>query len=108
MQSVIRIGWVMQDITVEAFIWEDRDGGNLEHCARHGVTPVVAAAVLGESPRFFLNDPGKTGTHMMIGPDDNGRFWTVVILPGAEPGQWKPITGWPSTTTEIGRYNGEA
>lgn len=95
----------MQDeaeITVERLLWEE---SNLAHCARHGVTPLVVAEVKDGSPRFWLNDPHKTGTHMMVGPDATGRFWTIVILAGGHVGDWKPITGWPSTPTEVKEYN---
>ena len=55
--------------------------------------------------KFFENDPGKTGTHIMIGPDAAGRCWTIVIQPTAQRGHWKPITGWPSDKAELGKYN---
>lgn len=97
-----------EPITVFTFRWDDGPEGNLAHCARHEVTPVVVIQVYERSPLFFLNDPGKTGTHVMIGPDANGRFWTTIIAPTSDEGEWKPITGWPSTNTEIRRYNGEA
>jgi hypothetical protein len=42
----------------------------------------------------------------MIGPNDDGRFWTIVLASISED-VWRPITGWPSTNTEIRRYNGE-
>ncbi len=92
------------EIEVRTFKWEPR---NLAHCARHRVTPIVVAEVQNEAPLFFLNDPGKTGTHMMIGPDAHGHLWTIVILPTENEGEWKAITGWPSTNSEINEYNGE-
>ncbi len=95
-------------ISVSTFRWDNGLEGNLAHCARHEVTPVVVTDVSKRSPLFFLNDPGKTGTHVMIGPDTNDRFWTIIIAPASDAGAWKPITGWPSTNTEIRRYNGES
>jgi uncharacterized DUF497 family protein len=96
----------MQDpceIQVFEFEWDER---NETHCACHGVTPVTAEEVKDGLPKFFLNDPGKTASQIMIGPDLSGRFWTIAILPSGQPGRWRPITGWPSDKAEILKYNG--
>jgi hypothetical protein len=71
------------------------------------VTPDVSTSVLGNQPKLFENKTGRTGTQMMIGPDEKARFWTV-ILTDLETGRFRPITGWPSTGQEIQRYKGEA
>ena len=89
-------------IKVWEFEWDDN---NMEHCAVHGVTPTVAESVKGELPSFFENRPGKTGTHVMIGPDHTGAFWTVILLTTALEGRWRPITGWPSERDEVELYN---
>jgi hypothetical protein len=41
----------------------------------------------------------------MIGPDEDGRFWTIVLL-YRDADLWRPITGWPSTNTEKRLYDG--
>lgn len=96
----------MQDpwsiIEVSEFEWDER---NEEHCAQHKLTPATVEEVKDGLPKFFLNDPGKTGTHIMIGPDRGGKCWTIVILPVGKRGLWRAITGWPSTRTEIMKYN---
>jgi len=89
-------------IDVWEFEWDDN---NESHCARHNVTPMVAEHVKDSRPKFFRNRPGKTGTHVMIGPDDTGRFWTIILLEASRTGRWRPITGWPSDTAEIAKYN---
>ena len=79
---------------------------NLDHCLRHGVTPEVVTAVASNDPKLFPDtDPAHAGSDFMIGPDDGGRFWTVVLLSLGDDG-WRPITGWPSTNTEIRHCNG--
>ena len=90
------------EIEVFEFDWNDQNEG---HCARHGLTPVTAKEVKDGAPKFFENDPEKTGTHIMIGPDAAGRCWTIVIKPTDQRGHWKPITGWPSDKTELRKYN---
>ncbi len=91
-----------EEIVVSWFQWDD---ANLTHCARHGVTPVIVAEVRDNTPLFFLNDPSKSGTHIMIGPDDSGRLWTIVIVNSGGSDSWRPITGWPSDNAEIRKYN---
>jgi hypothetical protein len=55
---------------------------------------------------FFRNERGKSGSHKMIGQDEQGRFWTIIIdRPNApSPGRWRPITGWLSTESELSAY----
>jgi uncharacterized DUF497 family protein len=89
-------------IGVSEFEWDEE---NESHCARHGVTPLVVEEVKDADPLFFPNKAGKTGTHMMIGPDASGRRWTIIILAGAHEGRWRAITGWPSYRPELELYN---
>ena len=91
---------------LEIDVWEfEWDEHNERHCAGHGVTPLVAELVKDGFPKFFQNKPAKTGTHMMIGPNGTGRFWTIILLETGQRGRWRPITGWPSDTPEMARYN---
>ena len=77
-----------------------------EHAADHGVTPALVANLVAGTPKLFANKEGRAGTHMMIGPDASGRFWTV-ILGSLGGGRWRPITGWPSTNPETRLYRQE-
>jgi hypothetical protein len=92
---------VAAEIEVTALEWDEE---NESHCARHGLTPIVAAEVLGHAPLFFRGKTGRTATHAMIGPARDDRCWTVHILETAKPGVWRPITGWPSTGQELVLY----
>lgn len=89
-------------IVVDAFVWDEE---NESHCMRHGLTPFIAEEVRSRAPLFFLNKKRTTGSHLMIGPALNGRFWAVVILKQDNPGLWRPITGWPSSERQIVLYN---
>lgn len=91
---------------VEIDVWEfEWDENNERHAATHRVTPVVAEEVKDSRPLFFRNRPGRSGTHMMVGPDETGRFWTIILGQTSTRGRWRPITGWPSDAREVAWYN---
>jgi hypothetical protein len=90
-------------VEVEELEWDEE---NVEHCARHQLTPDISESVRRGAPRYFANAEGKTGSHVMIGPIESGRFWTVILLQISER-KYRPIAGWPSTNTEIRRYRSE-
>lgn len=83
--------------------WDERNEG---HAAAHGLTPLLVATVAAGAPKLFANKEGRAGTHMMIGLDEGGRFWTVIML-RLGGGRWRPITGWPSTNPEERLYRQE-
>jgi hypothetical protein len=84
------------DIVVLDFVWEFGLEQNVEHFARHDVTPDDVFAVLRNGALFFDGLPGRTATHVMIGGDDRGRVLYVAILGTDKPDIWKPISGWES------------
>jgi hypothetical protein len=84
------------DIDVSDFVWEYGPEQNVEHFARHDVTPEDVLAVLRNGAIFFEGLPGRSATHVMIGRDDRGRVLFVAILAMDEPQLWKPISGWES------------
>jgi hypothetical protein len=87
-------------IQIEEVEWDEH---NEAHAARHDITPWLVDDILDGRPLFFPNLPGRSGTHKMIGPSREGRFWTVIIVEVAE-GRWRPITGWPSDKPEVELY----
>ena len=86
------------------------DSANLFHVlveAPKGITPALLEVIKGNEPKFFEESrPGRSGTHRMIAPDDDGRFWTVILLRKTDY-LWRPITGWPSTNRQIQAYKDE-
>ncbi len=94
----------MQEPETVELIEFEWDEVNETHCARHGLTPVLVEAVKDGRPKIFRNKEGRTGTHMMIGADNEGRLWTMIMLPTGRPGIWRAITGWPSTNSEISLF----
>lgn len=96
--------------------WEPMEGSQCHHrpdgnmpgascldCGRRhrGLDDGVIVDVLEGEPRFFLNESGKGGSHIMIGPLPDGRFWTIILIE-SDPVRkvWRPITGWPSAKKE--------
>jgi hypothetical protein len=92
---------------LDRFEWDD---DNLRHVLQespHGITPVLCETLKNDRPKMFPNTarPGRSGSHVLVGVSDD-RFWTVVLL-NKGSGMWRPITGWPSTPSEIRLYNEE-
>lgn len=72
------------------------DERNIDHLARHELTRRLVRRVWLNDSLTFRNPagPGRSGTHLLIGPDDNGRVWTVVIVEADNTiSRWRPITG---------------
>jgi uncharacterized DUF497 family protein len=60
------------------FEWDDQ---NVEHIARHMVSPDEAEAVLDNSPHVLRTADGK---YLAYGPTDDGRYLLVVYI--VQPG----------------------
>jgi len=90
------------DIVVESFAWDD---GIEAHLARHGVTRSDLNAVLAKTPRYFENLDGRGGSHVMIGPDDEDRYFYVSISQTQRPDHWYPVTAWPLGRRGLRLYN---
>ena len=73
----------------------DFDEDNIPHLAGHAVTVADVFAVLDNAPRYFRNLPGRGASHVMIGPDAEGRYFYIPLTQTATAGRWRPITGWP-------------
>jgi hypothetical protein len=79
-------------IEVSALVWDERNEAKL---AAHGVTPEDIENVLANAPRFFVNLPERTAEFIIIGPDFEGRFYYVPIVPTHEAGVWYVVTAFP-------------
>jgi hypothetical protein len=94
-----------KQVPVSINVWElDWDAKNERHCGDNGLTPEIADEVLLNVPKFFSNKPRRTGTHAMIGPDESGQLWTIVLLPTSTLGRWRPVTGYESEDGDIILY----
>jgi hypothetical protein len=113
---VLRIGYnhavvgEPDSIDVQSFIWDFSPDGNVDHLARHSVTPEDVEALLESDPLFFRSPPSRRSTHAMIGRDGRGRSLIVYLLGSADPSIWEPVTGWQSKIAhrlleEEGRLN---
>ena len=85
------------------------DAKNLKHFFENeeerGINEPLLVRVASGEPKVFENEPraNRSGTHVVVGPDEMDRFWTIVVL-HVSGDIWRPITGWPSTGSEIRRY----
>ena len=87
-------------IEIEHFQWDEEN----ENHQTHGLNVWIADQVKDNTPVFFPNERDKTGSHKMIGPDNDQRFWTVILVRTDTPKIWRPITGWPSGDSELDAY----
>lgn len=60
----------------------------------HEVTPTDVLAVLANEPQFFKNLPGRSGSHVMLGPNMEDRFFYIVLVESSKPGTWNVVTGY--------------
>jgi len=81
------------DIVIETFDW---DSQLIEHIARHDVGPADVESALRNQARFFLNLPGRSATHVMVGRDRWDRVLYVPILCIDWPDRWRVISAWES------------
>jgi hypothetical protein len=91
------------ELYIEGWDWDD---GNIDHLALRGISPeLIEDEVWLEAPRYLANRKGRSASHLMVGPDSGGRFWTICILQVEEdPAFWRAITGWQSKPHEIQWY----
>jgi hypothetical protein len=93
------------------FEWDERNLRHIFEDSPHGLTPQIVQTVAASGPLLVPNQPGvgRSGSHIMIGMATEagaspGRFWTVILLDLGRD-LWRPITGWPSTDSEIRLLN---
>jgi hypothetical protein len=93
----------MVGLSIEAWEWDD---GNIEHHATRGITPeLMEDDIWLEAPKYIANRRNRAASHLMIGPDAGGQFWTICILQvDDDPATWRAITGWKSKPREKAWY----
>jgi hypothetical protein len=78
---------------------------NLRHVGvdrPRGITPTLVIEIAINAPVLVDNPAGegRSGSHKLIGPNNTGRMWTIILI-HRYGDLWRPITGWPSTNSEI-------
>ena len=96
-------------IQVDAFEWDDR---NERECKTHGLDYWRIIEIWANKPLYFRNKqsekaPPRRGTHIMIGPDYDNRFWGVPMIPTTAYAVWRPITGFPAGPNLMTMYANE-
>ena len=95
--------YTSRSLTTAEFQWDE---DNLRHTAPHKVTPELVGEIADNQPKLIVHSgQGRSGSHKMIGPDNQGEFWTIIVLELPNDA-WRPITGWESTRSEIRIYYG--
>jgi hypothetical protein len=85
------------------FEWDIANLGKLASSGR-GVTPDLCKKLSENNAKFFPETrENKSGDYWMIAPDDTGRMWTIVVV-FRGGNLWRPISGWPSTNSQVRRY----
>lgn len=85
-------------IHIRRLVW---DGWNIDHIARHKVTPEEAEEVCHSD---FLLLEGKKGRLLIIGLTQQGRMLAVVLDPESEAGVYYPVTARSAATKERRLY----
>jgi hypothetical protein len=88
-------------LTIKRLIWDD---WNVEHIARHDVSPEEVEEVCQQEP---MVDQTYAGRLRLIGETDSGRDLTVILAPKDEPGVYYPITARPASVNERLMYREE-
>lgn len=92
------------ELYIEAWEWDD---GNIEHLAQRGITPeLIEDEIWLEAPKYNRNRQDRAASHLMVGPDRAGQFWTICILQVVDDhATWRAITGWKSKPREKQWYD---
>jgi hypothetical protein len=86
---------------VEQFAWDD---DNIFHCSAHKLSADQVDQVRDTRCVFFVNHSDQKASHLMIGPDRSGLFWTIAISQ-REVGLWYVHTGYQSSRKELAAYD---
>jgi hypothetical protein len=89
---------------IGSLYWDFAPRGNVEHIARHDVTPADVEGVLNLAPRFFnsLRDPECV---VAVGQNGPGRWLVVVLAPTSVPFEWAIVTAhWMTRHRAEGLY----
>ena len=99
----------MADQAPDVEIWDlEFDDANRRHFAEGAASgrtydENTITDVRADDPRMFMNaqSPTRSASHLMIGRDSNGQFWTIpIVYVDEEAHVWRPITGIPSSEKE--------
>ena len=95
----------MDEIQVDDLIWYE---STMRHITRHGGSMRRCREVKEGAPKFFDQERSieRRGTHQVIGPENGGRLWTVIIEYRGD-GEAAPLSMWSSRPSQIRKYRNE-
>lgn len=88
-------------IYVESLEWDSK---NIEHIARHKVTPDEVEEICQELHVARRKD----GRLFLIGPTLSSRMLVVILVPLKKKRHYRPITAWPAKKLDIEYYDNES
>ena len=88
-------------VRIVEFEWDD---ANLAHLGEKGIEPEDVDAMLAARITVVKNKRERPGLYRFVGRGKGGRFLTVVVTRTADPGRWRPVTGWDSSQEERRRH----
>ena len=80
------------------------DEGNEPKVVAHGISPNEVMEALLDAEIWRPNQKGKTGNWKVYGKTQGGKAITMVILWDPIRMNLRPITAWPSSESEKGKY----
>ena len=86
---------------IRELTWEEH---NVEKLAQHGIRPVEVEEVVARDDWVPIAHGHARDQARIIGPTYGQRLLTVVLEMTDEPGVWRPITGWESSSVEVAYY----
>src|SRR2546423_4441400 len=87
--------WQVHDIY--ALEWDEETE---HHLARHGVSIADAWEIIANR-HITRGNPEEEDRITLTGETNAGRLLTFSLVATADPGTWRPITGWSATKAEV-------
>lgn len=93
-------------VYIRRLVWENGPDGNIEHIARHHVTPEEVEEVCHGQ---FIVGEAYGGRFLIIGPTLSGRMLGIILGPiRRKKGIYYTVTARPAKKKEIQRYDDES
>jgi uncharacterized DUF497 family protein len=93
----------MRPWDAEGFEWDEANESELANPS-HPIQSWEVEQVFWNRPVWAPNRRGRSGDYIMVGRTDGGRKLTIVVQVKRVTRHLRPITGWPSSQSELSKY----